>query len=469
MSSRVKSFIKNTGIFLLGSFGSKFLTFLLLPLYTSILSTAQYGQIDLVTTTVGLLLPIVSLSLSEAIFRFVMNGDIDNKRVLSNGTFTICCTYILALVVLNVVNFFLKWEYMIWMLALLGCSMIYEILTNYLKARQFSKKYVTAGLLFTFMNLVGNILFLVVFKWGIIGYFTASLIAYVIPSILIILIEKVYKQVAFCYIDIGLTKRMLRYSLPLIFTSLSWWIVTSSDKYMIRYFLDASEVGIYSIASKIPLILQTLISIIQTVWQISTNQMRDEEPEVLKDNFVMFTKAFRQIGFIAGSALLIATQPLMMLLARNDFYAGWIYAPFLILSITFSFATGMVSTLYGAYEKNLGVLLSVLVGGAVNILLNLVLIPYMGVLGATISTAISRLIIAIYRLKDTEKFLQFDREYGKIAINCILILAQCCLLITLKNWVYPVQILFFILIGLYNREIVVKGIFYVRKLIRRHE
>ena len=467
MNNRVNYFLKNTLIFLLGSFGSKFLSFLLLPVYTSILSTDQYGQIDLVTTTQGLLLPIVTLGLSEAVLRFVMNAEIDNKSVLSNSIIAAFFSYACIFCTANVINVFLKWEYMQWMLLILACSMIYDIFTNYLKADQDSKKYVATGVLYTFINLTGNILFIVILRLGISGFLIATASSYFLVSVIILFKEKIYRQIKFRYTDKQLAKRMIRYSFPLIFTSLSWWIVTSSDKYMIRYFMSNSDVGTYSIASKIPLILQTLISILQTVWQISTNQIHDEEPQRLTENFVIFTRAFRQTGFIAGSFLIMFTQPLMMIIAKNEFYDGWIYVPFLIISIVFSFATGMVSTLYGAYEKNSGVLYSVLIGGIINIILNFIFIPRIGVMGATVSTAVSRLVISIYRLKDTEKLLKFDRGYGAISLNCILITVQCCLLIFMKKMVYPLQIIFFILICLYNREIFFKGIHYILEFLRR--
>lgn len=467
MNKRVNYFIKNLGIFLIGSFGTKFLTFLLIPIFTSVLSTTQYGKIDLVITTQSLLFPLVTFAFSEAIFRYVMNSDIDNRSILSNSIFIESILYICTLLIANIVNIFVEWEYMPWMLAILGGSMMYDLLLNYLKASQNSKKYVIIGVVYTAINLTCNILFIVVFHWGIEGYLLAIIVAYVIPSIVVLFIEGIYRQFGFKFIDVHLAKRMMHYSFPLIFTSLSWWVITSSDRYMIRYFMTNSDVGIYSIASKIPLILQTLISILQTVWQISTNQMHDEEPEQLRENFALFTKIFRQVGFISGSVLIILTQPLMMILARNDFYSRWIYAPFLILSIVFSFGTGMVATLYGAYEKNSGVLYSVLLGGGINIILNAVLIPQIGVIGATVSTAISRLVIAIYRLKDTEKFLQFDREYFTVAINCILITAQCSLLIIMHKAIYPIQVVFLVIICIYNREIFSKGFRYIRGIIGR--
>lgn len=236
----------------------------------------------------------------------------------------------------------------------------------------------------------------------------------------------------------------------------------SSDRYMIKFFMTSSDVGVYAIASKIPSLLQALISIFQTVWQISTNQIHDDEPERLKDSFAAFMRAFRQIGFMAGSGLVLTTQLLMFIVAKNEFYSGWIYAPFLVLSVVFSFSTGMVSSLYGAYEKNAGALYSVLAGGVTNIVLNAILIPRIGVLGATISTAISRLVIAIYRLKDTEKLLMFDREYGKVAINCILITIQVVALVMMRKYVYPIQGVIFLIICIYNRGIIIKGLRYIR-------
>ncbi len=466
MNKRINYFIKNAGIFLVGSFGSKFLSFLLLPVYTSILTTQQYGQIDLVSTTQSLIFPLVTLGLSEAIFRFVMMRDIDDDSVLSDAVFMMLGMYVAIFIGSNLINIFLKWAYMPWMLLLLASSMLYDILTNYLKAKQYNKKYVAIGLAYTMINLGCNILFLVVFHFGIEGFLSANILAYLLTSFVILITEKIYSKIRFNFFDLKVAKRMIHYSFPLIFTSLSWWVVTSSDKYMIRLFMTDSDVGVYSIASKIPLILQTVISIFQTVWQISTNDIYDNEnKEKLVENFVIFMRMFRQTGFIAGSVLLILTKPIMSLIAKNDFYLGWKYAPFLIISIVFSFATGMVATLYGAYEQNKGVLYSVIVGGSVNIVLNLLLIPYIGVMGATISTAISRLTIALYRLKDTEKLLEFDREYYNVFINGMFIVVQCVLLILDNHWTNMMQAICLFLIVIYNREIIIKGGKYIYNLI----
>ena len=197
MRDKVNDFIKNTLIFLLGSFGSKFMSFLFLPIYTSILTTTQYGEIDIISTTQSLLFPLVTVGLSEAIFRYIMNKEVENNSVLSNGVIIISVSYVVTTIIILIANRFIHWNNIYWMLGLLAASIIYDMLTNYLKAIQMSKKYVVIGLLFTFINLTGNILLLVVFRMGMQGYLIAYISAFLIPSFIVFGSEKLSKNIRF--------------------------------------------------------------------------------------------------------------------------------------------------------------------------------------------------------------------------------------------------------------------------------
>ncbi len=77
--------IKNIGVLTLSNLGSKILAFLLIPLYTSVLSTEQYGVFDLAQTTVSLCIPILSINISGAALRFALDKDKDKKDVFSVG------------------------------------------------------------------------------------------------------------------------------------------------------------------------------------------------------------------------------------------------------------------------------------------------------------------------------------------------------------------------------------------------
>ena len=87
----VKELAKNTGLLAIGQFGTKLLSFFLVPLYTYVLSTAEYGTYDLMNTTISLLVPILSLNICDSALRFPLDKDVDRKQV-----FSICCLHIFA-------------------------------------------------------------------------------------------------------------------------------------------------------------------------------------------------------------------------------------------------------------------------------------------------------------------------------------------------------------------------------------
>ena len=83
--NRGKKLENNVILMTIGNIGSKILTFLLVPLYTSCLSSNDYGISDLILTTVSFLLPIFSIQISEALLRFALDKEIDDKQVFSIG------------------------------------------------------------------------------------------------------------------------------------------------------------------------------------------------------------------------------------------------------------------------------------------------------------------------------------------------------------------------------------------------
>ena len=87
--SRIKDLAKNTLIITIGRISTQFITFLLLPLYTALLTTEEYGTVDLITTLVQLFIPIVSLMIDQGVFRYLLSSENENtkKEVISNAFF----------------------------------------------------------------------------------------------------------------------------------------------------------------------------------------------------------------------------------------------------------------------------------------------------------------------------------------------------------------------------------------------
>ena len=166
MNRKYKELARNTALFTISSFGSKILTFLLVPLYTNVLTTGDYGVADIISTSVSLLIYILTLNISAAVLRFAIDDIENRKAILSIGLrISVVGSTILALAVFicYILNLF-EWEpycYIFLVLLFVG-SNINDILNNYLRAIDKITEVVVSGLLVTVITIGCNILFLVV-------------------------------------------------------------------------------------------------------------------------------------------------------------------------------------------------------------------------------------------------------------------------------------------------------------------
>lgn len=103
----MKRLVRNIGIFAIGNLGSKVIGFLLIAIFTRYLTTTQFGYVDLITTTVNMLLPIIALSIADAVFRFVMDDDANDQMIFSTGVnFSLMMSLIVFLIAFPILKLF---------------------------------------------------------------------------------------------------------------------------------------------------------------------------------------------------------------------------------------------------------------------------------------------------------------------------------------------------------------------------
>ena len=189
--SRNKYLIKNTLIFSIGNFGSKLITFFLVPFYTNILTVEEYGTIDLVTTVGTILLPIISLNISEAVMRFSMDKNSNDKQIINIGFLFFLIACVISLVMLPAFSFWNITSNFSTFLSLYLISMTAStIFMCYVRGKEELLFYSVLGLVQTFLIAVLNILFLVKYSLGIKGYLLSYIISHFIVSFAIIIKEK---------------------------------------------------------------------------------------------------------------------------------------------------------------------------------------------------------------------------------------------------------------------------------------
>jgi len=449
--NKYKKLVKNSGIFMVANFGSKFLTLLLGGVYTNVLTTAEYGLVDVFITTSNLSIPIVTCCIVESVLRFSIDEIDSRKKIYSTGLLFAFAGSIIFLVTIPVFYQIPTFKDNLPMLYLLVfTSSLSTISGNFTKGIGKIKIFAANGIFHTVVLMTLNILFLVVFEFGIKGYFYAYIIANIISFLFVFLSARLQKYLTLNF-DKMYIKDMLRYSFPLVPNTIFWWIMKSSDRYVIIYMLDSSANGLYSVAHKIPTLISTISHIFFQAWQLSS-----VEEAKSKDKNKFYTNVFKLTAMmliLISSGFMIVLQPVYKIWLDPAYYEGWRVVPLLFLASIFSSFSSFLGTNYVAMKKTKGTLFTTLFGAVLNLILNLILTPFMGLEGTALATAIAFAATWIIRSIDTRKFARIKYEFKSFSLPLLILIVQ---IMVLTFWLKSIvlQSIFFIVIFLiYFKEI----------------
>lgn len=452
MREKNKSLLKNIGLFTLGSFGSKILSFLLVPLYTAVLSTSEYGTVDLITSTASLLTPILLLSIFDATLRFGMDDSYKKKDVLSTSiriavvgslVLIVSTVVIAATDIVKIDNIYLTFLCVYFIIGAFN-----QIFNLYLRAKNQASVIAASGVLCTLITCCSNIVSLVIFKWGIIGYMISNTIGVLIQNLYQLFIGKIYKDIKFLKFR-DLTRPMVTYSIPLIANSLSWWINNASDRYILTYLRDIAENGIYSVSYKIPTLLSMLQGVFYNAWSISAIAEFDEN-----DNDGFIGTNYSLYGFISlatCSTLLVINVPLASLLYKGDYFIAWKCVPFLLLGTVFSGISQFEGSLFAATKNTKSVAKTTVIGAIANTVCNFIFIYYFGAVGAALATLIGYFVTWSLRTRHLQSFVKMKVNWITHFVSVALVLIQT-VVATVKS--LPLfQIVSLVLLVLLNKEL----------------
>ena len=265
--NRYKKLFSNTLILGIGTFGSKMLTVLLMPLYTSYLTNGEYGIVDLLVQTANLLIPLVSLGMNTAVLRFGMDGETDRRSVLTTGLIVDMIGFGIFLLFYPLVARIPKFEgYTIWIYVFVLTSMIHYLFAYQVKTLQKVRLFAVCSVIGTAITLVLDIVFLAVLKIGVIGYILAIVLSDATCILLLFFNAKLYRYIDLRYYKKRVTKAMLKYSVPLIPTTALWWVTDVSDRFMVTWMINEEANGLYAVSYKIPNLLILISGIFMDAW-----------------------------------------------------------------------------------------------------------------------------------------------------------------------------------------------------------
>lgn len=412
--NKYKKLINNSIIFAIGNLGSKFLQFILVPLYSFTLSTSDFGTADFLTQLVYLLTPIVSLELYDAAFRYALDKA-ENKFVLFNTVNTILLG--VSLLVFFVAPFLatIFYNYHIFITAIfLVANVYFSFLSNFVRAIGYVKQFAVSGIVNTFFMGTSSVILLVFFKLGLRGYLISFSIGLIAGCIYVVLSTGLGRFFRFDSFNKLKLIGMLKYSLPLIPNYFAWWLNSSSDRLFIITMIGASANGIYAMATKIPNLINLLTMIFSQSWQISiVEEYKNKNSKRFVSNVFI---SFFSILVIGGILIVISIKPIYGLVLDKSYYQGWKLTPLLVLAVIYSGLSILLEGVYTAYKKTFSVLITTIIGAIINVLLTIFLIPIMGVYGAALANTISFLVVAMMRMIEIKKLGLLALDMKRILI-----------------------------------------------------
>jgi O-antigen/teichoic acid export membrane protein len=300
----------------------------------------------------------------------------------------------------------------------------YALIATFARAINKVNIFAIAGILNTVVHIVGNIVFLVVFDMGIRGYLLASVCASFISAAYVFISIRIDKRIIF-KTSKTLSVQMLKYSLPLIPTSISLWVMNSIDRYFIVYMLNVGENGLYTVANHIPSAISTLIALFLQAWQLSTFEeaKSQDRNSYVSEVFSYFTAML----VFCVSITIIFIKPICNILIAPEYLECIYCIPILLLSIIFSSLGSYVGTNYTTEKRTVGIFVTTIMGAVLNIVLNYILTPLMGIKGTAIATVVSFALVFVIRAIGTQSFFPLDLDCKRMIPAIFVVTTQVVL------------------------------------------
>lgn len=448
---KIKNLVSDTLIFAIGNFTVKFLYFVLMPIYTLSLSSKDFGLADLLNNTLQLIVPIFTLSISDAVFRFMLDKNPDRDSLLSNGLYVIVVgSLVVTLGILLLLSIFPLETYWYFFILWYCVESLKILFSQFTRAEGKLWTFSFNGVVGAFVLLFSTYILVYKYKYGVNGYLMSFIVSDVSSIVFLVIRVDIIPRIQWALIQKSLISQMLKYSLPLIPNMLSWWLTNISSRYIVAGFCGLSVAGLFSSASKIPALLNIVTSVFQQSWQMASVR---EFQESQKSSF--FYSVFCKYSFFClfACSILIALVPyISKIVLQGNFYDAWIYTPMLLFSSLLGCYSTFLGTFYSVVKDSVKAMKSTFWGAGINVLLCLCFIPICGVVGALIANSISYFVIVLIRIKDVRHYIYLPINFKHFLISlaacliqaitlsinvqtgfCMTILSVCIIILLHKN------------------------------------
>jgi O-antigen/teichoic acid export membrane protein len=411
-----------------GSIAGRLAGIVLIPLYTTVLATSEYGMLGLIVMTGQIAGTVFALGLRQGMVRSFYDYDRDEPRKVvistvifltaANGIVLLLCGLLLSGVLSNVLFSSSQYQlYFTLIIASTACDMFNQVAFAVFRARQEAKKFV----LFQTLSLLlraGIIIYLVAVKgWGIKGVIVGQLIANGIFTVLLFGLIKNHIVARFSMPE---ARKMIRYGTPLVFVGIFAFVLNYLDRYILNYYVTLEEVGLYTLAYQFGMLVNILlIGPLKRLWGPVFLSAKDD------DNFSRFcAKTLTYVIAIAGFVFLgiaLLSKEVLIIISARQYWDSYTVVPIIALTYAIWSARSLVEVGVVLKRKTSAIAFYTLIGAAINIDLNLILIPPYGMAGAAWATLISFMITLSIDYAYNRRLFRIEYEWPRLIKICAVV------------------------------------------------
>lgn len=425
-NSREKSLVINSLIIGMGTFLPRFASIVTLPIITGCLTKTDYGIYDLVVVLISLIMPLATLQIQSAAFRFLIDkrdNKYDSSEIVTNILFFVSIVSVIVVLIM----FHALFKYPLITRIIICLYFVADIIMQDFQeiSRGLGKNKVYSGssVLNAIINLIAVYVFIKILGFGLNGVILSLLVANTTTSFFIFLVSRLYTLIDCRLINWNVIKQMVAYSWPFIPNNLSSWIMTLSDRMLLALFMGVEVNATYAISKKIPNLLSAVQSTFSLAW-IENASLSSKDADI--DDY--YSKMFDFIFGITvgGCALLIGmSKPLFSLLIKGDYSEAYAQMPVLFIGMVFMTLASYLAGIYVADKRTKEIGITTTIAAIINLVIDVVAIPFIGMWAASFSTLISYIFLFVYRIYDLKKIHNITYPKKKMVTYLIAIIVLC--------------------------------------------
>jgi O-antigen/teichoic acid export membrane protein len=418
LNSEIKLITKHSSIYGLANFIQRAIALLMLPVYTRFLNTSDYGMLEILYFVVTFVSIIMGLGISEAMGRFYYDSDSANEKnkvisttIVGFGSISIIVGLLLFFISdFMSVQLFSSSEFVTHfklIFIILACEFMVQSGLAFLRVKQKSSKLLFFSITHLLTSITLNVLFLVIFKMGVLGILLGTLIANVIVGGTMMFI--IINQVGFNFSS-ELYKKMIKYGMPLIPSSLSEYIIIASDRFFLKELSGLHYTGIYSIGYKIGATIHRFVTspFIQ-IWY--PRRFESYENENSQQTYGKIFTYFTWILIFVGLGIVLLSEDLIKIITPQEYWIAFQVVPIIVLAHIFHSFYYHFSVEISYHKKTIYFAYINISTAVMNLVLNYFLIKSYNLWGAAYATLLTYFIrvVLIYNFSRKLAVIHFEK------------------------------------------------------------